>query len=252
MSDDSWGELQDLDEEIQKTLGAPGISPEILVEFGQRIGGSSATEALSRLLNEGHCDLPQMVQVEEYRGPILEPGALEELFAEQELVLPTHRVTPAPPRVTGDFWWFPLESLDTHPLRDKFRSIGGRRLSFLPKPQKLELTSFLRLLQVRTKEVPEWVDLLVFTSEPFDGPMWSTRDPKPREGGHPAQALRRPSQPVKRIEVPDAPMQMVSVVIVACKLEPEGSPEIPDWLAEHCGPAPYGTSKMGVDCTPPW
>lgn len=207
--------------------------PEAYIELGQMVGsGVSASEAIGLLMNPMTKDMPKMVEEGEYSGPLLSPAAMGELLAEHTYVTPTHRLTPQPPKLVGNFWWFPLESLGTHPLKDKFRSTSGRRMSFVPtKARENELSTFIRIVNLTCEQVPDWVDVLVFSSEPKDGPMWSTKDaPQPKRKIDPKQ---NPSARVKRIEVPDMAMQMVTFTIVACKQEPEGPPELPEWLQAH-------------------
>lgn len=225
-------EYKQFNEEILDALGREPAPPEVYIEFGQAMGGVRASDALAELLCPGATQLPQMVETRPYQGSGLNPAAVEELIAEQEYAVPTHRQVPEPPRVTGDFWYFPLEALDTHPLKAKFRTMSGKRApAALFKPRQAELSTFLRTLNVHIQTVPDWVELLVFASEPKPGPMWSTKDPPaPKTRATPT------SEPLKRITVPDQAMQMVSFVIVACKQEPDGNPEIPEWLGQFCGP----------------
>lgn len=243
----------DIDAELAKALGP--TDPDTLIEFGQTVGRQDklkgtpdvlpAIEALGTL----HQSAPDLSYVwpreRPFTGPViaLDSAEMAELQRDHVPEKPTHRNTPRIPDLNPGFWWFPLGQYQDHPLRDSFRNLMGRRLTTLLPVRELEIATFVSAINQACKMTPDWVEVLVFSSEPQEGPLWSTTDPpdlRDYKRGDQKRLAERfastprkvPLNPVNRIKVPDSHMRMVECAIVATKLDPLGSPQIPDWLRD--------------------
>lgn len=91
-------------------------------------------------------------------------------MAEQKesIVVPTHR-NPMTHAGTvedmADVSWYSLTSLETHPLHGKLRDCRGRKQTLVV--QTAPVMAFLSLIAVPTSQTPDWVNRVVFVSEPF-------------------------------------------------------------------------------------
>lgn len=248
-------EPRDLDDELAEALGP--TNPDTLIEFGQAVGHQNKLEGTPDVLSPVealftlHKSEPDVSDVwpgaRPFTGPVIAQGSeeLAELQREHIPEKPTHRNTPEIPdlNLNPGFWWFPLEQYQDHPLRDSFRNLMGRRLATLLPVRQLEISVFVSAINQACKMTPDWVEVLVFSSGIEEGPLWSTTDPpdlrdyKRGDQKRLAERLQTtplgvPENPVKRIEVPDSHMRVVECAIVATKLDPLGSPQIPDWLRD--------------------
>lgn len=218
---ESQKKLSEMDQELQESIA--GASPEALIEFGQRVGGADARTALAKVMCPEHIAgliAGSRTIAPLYTGPSLEmtEEELAQVAREQESVLPTYQRTPRAfiPRdvVVGDFWWFPLEEYLRHPLRDTFRTIQGVPLRGRVIPiREIEVAAFVSAIHQARDLAPKWAEVLVFSSEPREGPSWSR---------------------TTRIAVSWQKTTVVSYALVTTKQEIPGSPVLPPWLDELC------------------
>lgn len=214
-------ELDNLDQELQEALG--DTPPEALIEFGQQMGGATAQEALSKL----HPTSPKiMADPGPFSGPLVTGDELETLRQMQHGQRSGSEPRFKPPRpltnaLEADFWWFPLDEYETHPLVDSFRDLKGRHLRIegpTARPHEVGLATFISAIGQACEMTPDWVDVLVFSTPPRDRA-------KPVRQGWP-----KPVHIVDTDRFTDRSLQVVSYTIVTTKREPDGRPEIPDWL----------------------
>lgn len=263
---DFRAELEAIDAELQQTC--PPAPPEVFYQLGQMVGeeradrpGTSLLQAVGKIVwrpldgreLEAFKGTYPHVKSQPYSGPAVPALSDEEVAqirAEQlaGIVTPTHR---APMTHVGvieeleEVCWFPLEALEAFPLRGQLRNSRGRRLS-AEIVKEAPTMAFLSGVTIQAREVPDWVNLVVFVSEPFmvqTGPVLSpiihdtrVRTLSPVTGSPGTSSNVSPPGPeithLGRALVPGGPEEHVRYFLAYTRADVEGNP-MPDWITSR-------------------